>query len=205
MLSCNPHAKVIDLPEGLDFEPLAKVPEKESKPVVVFAGRLKRAKRSDHAIRAYKVVKAKVPQAKLWVLGDGPFRAELERTAGAGVRFFGRLNNVERRELIRRSWVLVNPSIREGWGLNVVETNALGTPCVVYDVAGLRDSVKNNENGLIAEASDIEDLAAKIVMVLEDEVLRNKLSWKALDTCRRFDWNNTVDEFMKIVKEVKRA
>jgi glycosyltransferase involved in cell wall biosynthesis len=194
--------RVFVVSEGLNFKPLDKMPKKEEHPVVAYVGRLRRAKRPDHAVRAFRIVREKVPDAELWVLGDGSFRKDLEGMAGEGVGFFGGLSDTERRERVGRSWVLVNPSVREGWGLNVVEANALGTPCIAYDVAGLRDSVNNDENGLLAKAGSVEDLAAKTIVILEDEVLRNRLSCRALDYSRQFDWDSTAGEFMKIVKEV---
>jgi glycosyltransferase involved in cell wall biosynthesis len=186
--------------EGLGFRPLAKVPMKEERPVVVFVGRLKRAKRPDHAIRAFRIVRKKVPDAELWVLGDGPSRKDLGGIAGDGVRFFGGLGDAERRDRIGRSWVLVNPSVREGWGLNVVEANALGTPCVAYDVAGLRDAVKESETGLLAEAGNVGDLAIKVCLVLEDGALRLELSKKALDYSKQFSWNQTAETLMKVIR-----
>jgi len=50
---------VFIVPEGLNFTPLDKVPEKTKNPVLVYVGRLKRAKRPDHAIKAFKIVKGK--------------------------------------------------------------------------------------------------------------------------------------------------
>lgn len=189
------HVSVV--PEGLNFEPLNAVPVKDSKPVVIFAGRLKRAKRPDHAIRAFKIVKEKVPDAELWIFGDGPFRHSLERISGSGVSFFGNLDNGERRELLRKSWVLMVPGVREGWGLNVIEANALGMPAVAYDVPGLCDSVRNRETGLLAESGNIEDLAGKTIELLLDAPLRERLSKNALDYSKQFSWEKTADEFMK--------
>jgi len=137
----------------------------------------------------------------LWVLGDGPFREDLVRLAGKGVRFFGGLQDAERRELVKRAWVLVNPGIREGWGLNVVEANGLGVPCVAYDVAGLRDSVKNGETGLLAEAGNVEALAEKVVTVLNDDTLRKELSQNALEYSGKFDWDRSAEEFMKVLEQ----
>jgi glycosyltransferase involved in cell wall biosynthesis len=194
--------RVFVVPEGLNFEPLDKVPQKEAHPVVAYAGRLKRAKRPDHAIRAFKIVKEKVPDAELWILGDGPFKEDLASMADEGVRFFGGLDDVERRELLRRSWVLGNPSVREGWGLNVVEANALGTPCVAYDVAGLRDSVKDGETGLLTEAGNVDDFAEKILDVLHDGALRERLGRNALEYSRGFSWDKTAEEFMKILEKI---
>jgi glycosyltransferase involved in cell wall biosynthesis len=192
--------EVFVVPEGLNFKPLSEVPEKESYPVVVYVGRLERAKRPDHAIRAIRVVRKRLPDAELWVLGVGSFGMDLERMAGDGIRFFGCLSDTNRRDLVSRSWVLVNPSVREGWGLNVVEANALGTPCVAYDVAGLRDSVTNDETGLLAEAGNVEVLAEKIVTVLDDDALRKELSQNALDYSRQFSWDRSAKEFMKILQ-----
>jgi len=191
--------RVLVVPEGLNFTPLSEVPEKEEYPVVVYAGRLKRAKRPDHAIRAFKIVKEKFPDAELWVIVQGPFRRDLERMAGDGVKFLGGLSNEERRRLLARAWVLVNPSVREGFGLNVLEANALGTPCVTYNVAGLRDSVRDGVTGLLVPSGDVEALAEAIIRVLSDDGLRERLSRNALGWARSFSWDKTAKEFLKIV------
>jgi glycosyltransferase involved in cell wall biosynthesis len=192
--------QVFVVPEGLNFTPLSVVPEKALKPVVIFAGRLKRAKRPDHAIKAFKIAKDKVPEAELWVLGDGPFRRDLEKMACNDVKFLGVLPDVERRNLIRTAWVLVNPSIREGWGLNVVEANALGVPCVAYDVGGLRDSVKDGVTGLLVENSNVVAFAEAVIRVLQDDALRRRLSKNALKCAKEFSWDKTAEEFMTFLE-----
>lgn len=187
------------VPEGLNFKPLHTLPEKEDHPVIVFSGRLKRAKRPDHAIKAFKNVKETLVDAELWIIGDGPFKQDLEKMAFDGVKFFGILTNEERRALLRRCWVLVNPSIREGWGLNVIEANALGTPCVGYNVPGLRDSIKDGETGLLARNGDIEKLSEKLFDILSNDTLRNKLSLSSLKYSQNFSWDKTAKGFIKIV------
>jgi glycosyltransferase involved in cell wall biosynthesis len=187
--------------EGLNFAPLDGVPEKEGFPVVVFVGRLNRAKRPDHAVRAFSTVREKLPEAELWVVGDGYFRKNLEKIAGSGVKFFGGLDDVKRRELVRRAWVLVNPSVREGWGLNVVEANGLGVPCVAYDVGGLRDSIRDGVTGLLAVDGCVDDLAGRVVSVLQDESFRFELSKKALEYASGFSWDRTAQEFMKMLEQ----
>jgi glycosyltransferase involved in cell wall biosynthesis len=195
---------IVVIPEGLSFEPLREVPEKEKHPVVAYTGRLKKAKRPDHAIRAFRVVKKIVPDAELWILGEGPFRSDLERMAGDGVKFFGGLSDEERRERVGRSWVLVNPSVREGWGLNVTEANAMGTPCVAYDVPGLRDNIKNGETGILAEAGNVGHLAKDVVAILIDRAPRKRLSENALAYSKRFDWNISAEEFEEALKRALR-
>ncbi len=162
----------------------------------LFSGRLKRAKRPDHAIKAFEIVREKIPNAELWVFGDGPFRKKLESISGSGVSFFSKLSTLERREYLRKSWVLMVPGLREGWGLNVVEANALGVPCVVYNVPGLRDSVKNGETGLLVESGNIQSLAEGVINILRDQSLRQKLSLNALNYAKEFNWDKTANEFI---------
>ena len=192
--------RVFVVSEGLDFRSLDEVPEREGFPVVVFVGRLKRAKRPDHALRAFSIVKEMVPEAELWVIGDGYFRRDLEKIAVDGVRFFGGLSNVERRRLVGRAWVLVHPSVREGFGLNVVEAAGFGVPTVAYDVAGLRDSVQDGVTGLLVEDGNVRGLGEALVRVLEDEELRLRLSKNALEYSKGFSWDRTAGEFLKVLE-----
>jgi len=194
--------RIFIVSEGLSFPPLNKLPQKEGYPSVVYAGRLKKAKRPDHAVRAFKIVKEEIPEAELWIVGEGHFRKDLERMAPEGVKFFGGLSDGERRELVKKAWVLVNPSVREGFGLNIVEANALGTPCIAYDVAGLRDSVKNGRTGLLARAGDVEDLADKVVTVLKNDLMREMLKRKAFEYSKKFSWQKSAEEFLKVIRNV---
>jgi glycosyltransferase involved in cell wall biosynthesis len=190
------------LPEGLNFEPLTIIPKKNTVPTIVFSGRLKHAKQPDHLIKAFVGIKKKCPRAELWIVGDGALRKILERKAVDGVTFFGVLDNGQRRELIANAWVLVNPSVREGFGLNIIEANALGTPCVAYDVPGLRDSVKNLQTGLLAKAGSIDDLSEKILAVLGNEELRFDLGKRALDYSGIFNWKNCSERFLSIISSL---
>jgi glycosyltransferase involved in cell wall biosynthesis len=188
---------VIVVQEGLNFKALDILPVKNPKPIVIFAGRLKRAKRPDHAIEAFKIIKKRIPEAEMWVFGDGPLRQKLEQTAGTGVKFFGDLPAVERRGLAVQSWVLVNPAVREGWGLNVIEANALGVPCVAYNVHGLRDSVRPGVTGLLVETGDIVALAENVISLIEDEKRRQAFSLEALRYAKRFSWDKTAEQFLR--------
>lgn len=184
------------VPEGLNFEPIAALSKKDVKPIVVFSGRLKRAKRPDHAVKAFAKVKEKYSNAELWVFGDGPFRKNIENKAGLGVQFFGHLDSSKRRELLAKSWILMAPGLREGWGLNIIEANALGVPCVAYDVPGLRDSVKNGETGILVESGNIESLAQSMISLLENPVKLEMLSLNALNYAKEFNWDKTANEFI---------
>jgi glycosyltransferase involved in cell wall biosynthesis len=100
--------KVFVVSEGLNFEPLDAMPKKSAFPLVVYSGRLRKAKRPDHAINAFKEVKARIPEAQLWIIGNGPFLPDLKKIAGAGVKFFGNIDNDQRRKINAQAWVLLN-------------------------------------------------------------------------------------------------
>jgi glycosyltransferase involved in cell wall biosynthesis len=195
--------RVFVVGEGLNFEPLKGIDEKTGNPVIVFAGRLKKAKRPDHAIEAFKIVRGEIPKAELWIIGDGYLEGKLKKIAPGGVMFFGKVSNEERRELIRKAWVLVNPSVREGFGLNVIEANALGLPAIAYDVAGLRDSIIDGKTGLLVKHENVEALARATIQVLATDNLRIKLSEEALTYSEGFSWDKVADEFMKVVRTIE--
>ena len=190
--------QVFIVPEGLNFDPLAELSHKSTHPVVVYVGRLKRAKRPIHAITAFKKVKERLPDAELWLIGDGPIRSKLEDKSGQGIRFYGRLDNPERRRLIEQSWVLVNPGIREGWGLNIVEANALGVPSVAYFVPGLKDSVQDDVTGFLVENGNVQAMADGLLTLLTNETLRTRFSENALMYSRNFSWDSTARQFLRI-------
>jgi glycosyltransferase involved in cell wall biosynthesis len=128
------------VPEGITRRPRPDVP-REPRPTVVFVGRLASNKGPLAALAAFRLLRGRVPDARLWFVGDGPQRAAVAARAGPGVTLFGRVSGTERDELLARAHVLVVTSVREGWGLVVDEAAAMGTPTVGYDRPGLRDSV----------------------------------------------------------------
>jgi glycosyltransferase involved in cell wall biosynthesis len=184
---------------GLNFKPLTEVPLKAAYPVIVYAGRLNRAKRPDYAIMSYKIVKQSLPDAELWIIGNGYFKEELRKISIKGVIFFDDISNDQRRELISRAWVLVNPSIREGFGLNIIEANAMGVPSIVYNVHGLRDSVIDNYTGLIIQKNNIESLAEGITTLFKNDDLRERLTKNSLRHAKNYDWENTAKAFLKVI------
>ena len=122
---------------------------KEEHPTVVFLGRLVAMKRPEDALHAFRILAHSQPSAKLWIIGDGPRRAALEREVPASVTILGRLPADEVVERLVRAHVLVSTSIREGWGLNVSEAAVCGTPTIGYSVPGLVDSIPASGGALV--------------------------------------------------------
>lgn len=154
---------------GIDTVPLASLPAKPlASPVRLIAvSRLAPNKRIDHALRAADLLNQRGVPATLTVVGGGEDESRLRSVAAtlthsARIRFTGSLAEAAKNEAMQEAHLLVHTSIREGWGLNVTEANAVGTPAVVYPVHGLVDSTVNGETGLVTEEETPDSLAAAI-------------------------------------------
>jgi glycosyltransferase involved in cell wall biosynthesis len=183
------------IPMGKSIKSLDEIRQKEDNITIAFIGRLKKHKLPDHAIKAFLVIKKEIPSAKMWVIGDGYMLKELKRTVNKDVTFFGHVSNDVKFHLLSRSHLVLIPSMREGWGLIVTESNAMGTPVVAYNVNGLRDSVIDGTNGILVKDKNPESLAKSALRILRDEAMLKGFSENALEYSRGFSWDKTADYF----------
>jgi glycosyltransferase involved in cell wall biosynthesis len=138
---------------------------------IVSVGRLVPHKGVKDILSALPSVVRKVPQLTFHVVGDGPDRRSLEDHAdGLGLRdnvvFHGAVPAAKRDALVRTSWLCVNGSHGEGWGLSVIEANGAGVPVLAYKRPGLRDSILDGETGWLLEED--ETLSGSLTSVLEE-------------------------------------
>jgi len=204
-----PRSNIHTINYGVD-KLLYKPGEKSPTPLVIYLGRVRRFKGVHYLIRAMRRIVQDVPGTKASIVGKGEPTYELELrqlvvglklTKDVGFHEFGfRDSSMQKIKLLQKAWVLVFPSIREGFGLTVVEANACGTPAVVTNVPGLRSTVKNNETGLLVPPRDVDALAEAVIMLLKDETLRARLSTSALQWSRNFDWDRTADQTLSILR-----
>ena len=162
-------------------------------PLIGYFGRLKKYKFVEHLLRALTAVRMEVPDVKLVIIGEGDNRASLEDLArrlgvSEAIRFTGFVDEKEKVRLLQEVWFVVNTSSKEGWGLTVVEANACGTTVLASDVPGLRDAVKDGETGLLYEFGNINELSAKMELLLGDAALRQRLAGAAYAWAGGFDW-----------------
>ena len=168
---------------------------KAARPTLVFVGRLRRYKGLDWVLRSLPRVLEQVPQARLQVIGDGPWQPELVRQAAArgvahAVEFCGFLPFAEKVRRIQSAWAVVQPSPKEGWGLTVVEAGACGTAVVAADSPGLRDSVRRDETGLLVRYDDDAALSGALTRVLTEADLRERLAAAGVAWAGRFRWDD---------------
>lgn len=156
---------------GIDIVPLKELePKPLQEPLELIAvSRLAPNKRIDHAILATRLLRERGIDARLTIVGTGETEAQLRHLAahnGSSVTFTGLLPENEKNERLRRAHLLLHTSIREGWGLNVLEANAVGTPAVVYPVPGLVDATLHDETGIVTQAETPASIVDGILLLL---------------------------------------
>jgi len=171
-------------------------------PRIAYLGRLEPYKRVDLLLRAAARLVPRFPDLEIVLIGRGSARAGLERLTDslglrARTRFAGFVPDDERDALLAEARVCVCPSVKEGWGITVIEVNAVGTPVVATDAPGLRDAVRHGETGLLVADGPaqafVERLAKRTGELLADDALAERLSQGALAWSRRFSWDATAE------------
>ena len=180
---------------------------KSTVPLLGYVGRIKKYKCVEDLLFASRLVFEKLPQARLVVAGSGDHLDSLKSTArklGIADRtdFTGHVSEAEKVEMLQRVHVVANPSSKEGWGVTVIESNACGTPVVASDVPGLRDAVVDGETGFLVPHGDTGALAGRLLSLLEDDELRGRMSLKAAEWARRFNWDDSAKAVIAGIAEV---
>ena len=176
------------------------VPEFESAepsgaPRLVMLARLVPHKRVEHALDVVARLRDEFPGLQLRVMGSGWWADNLlERRAELGlhdaVSFLGHVTEREKYEELSAAWVHLLPSVKEGWGLSIVEAAHVGVPSVAYlEAGGVRESILDGVTGLLA--TDQDDQVDKVRQLLADAELRVDLGHKARVRSEQFSWDVT--------------
>lgn len=178
-----------------------------SHPTFVYLGRIKKYKRVDMLVRIMPEILKKVPNANLIIAGWGTEAStitdiSMRSAVRKRVKIMGPVSESEKKYLLSKSWIFVNPSIGEGWGLSVIEANLYGTPAIAFRVPGLSESIKDKETGLLAENE--KDLVSKILFVLMNQQERERLSKNAFLWAKQFNWDESAIKSSHILKKAQR-
>jgi len=160
-------------------------------PVVLFVGRLVEGKRPQDAVRAVSRLPDEL-DAKLYVVGDGPMRSELEAMAGERVTFLGQVPYEEMPQVYRSGDVLVLPSRAEGLPRTVLEAMASGLPVVVSDLEQVAPVV--GDAGVTVPVGDVGGFVSGLEAMLagEYEDPRSVIEGS-------FDWAETVERTTEVL------
>ena len=195
---------------AINFGPVVLPTFKQSDPTLMYLGRLVRMKAVEDAIKALGFVRHRFPRAQLWIVGHGDDEYELELrrlTSQLGlsdvVTFCGALNDKDKRLRLESAHILIHPSHREGWGINVIEANASGTPAVAYRVPGLRDSILHDRTGLLCAPRRPEELAYAVIALLANPAQYARFQEEALTWSRRFSWDDASNRSLDVLRRTQ--
>lgn len=177
-------------------------------PQLLVLGRLVPHKRIEIAVTVAERLGAEFPGLRLVVAGRGwwedSLRAEVERRGlGDVVDMVGHVSDEERHRLYGGSWLSLVPSVKEGWGLVVVEAGLHELPSIAFDGAGgLTDSIVDGQTGLLAREDDVEHFIELARDLLTDRAKRRDMGLAAAAFARRFTWAQTVAGYEELVTEL---
>jgi len=164
--------RTVPLGLGSNFGSVTPGPARQ--PAVLMVGRLDRNenyKGHQQMIHAWPIVLQRMPQAQLWIVGDGDQRPDLEkavreRAVTPSVRFFGQISDSEKDRLIVQSRCLALPSRSEGFGLVYLEAMRMGRPCLVSNLDAGREVVNPPEAGLAVDPLNYSNIADAVERLL---------------------------------------
>lgn len=209
-----PPERIFTITEGSDIPAVAQPKSRvERAQRFVFVGRICMMKRVDLLLRAFAKHRALCPTSKLVLVGamDENFRTEFdallaELAVGAAVELAGRVSQARKAELLGDSLALVSCSMREGFGLIVVEASSQGTPSLTFDVNGYRDLVEPGKNGYMVAFPDLDALAARMRdIVVMDAAPYEELCRSALAISMRYSWDHTATDIDRILTQITRS
>ncbi len=178
---------------------------------LAYVGRLEAYKRVEIFLEAVAHLVPRFPDLEAVVIGRGDERERLAGVAeelgiGARTRFTGFVPDEERDRLLSGSRVCVCPSMKEGWGITVVEASAHGVPVVATDAPGLRDAVRPGRTGLLVsdrpEAGFSTRVAEAVASILQDEELGERLGTGGREWARRFTWDEAANVMEREIRSV---
>ena len=194
------------LPIGLTVPKGLRKSPKDRNPTIIYLSRINKQKGIEDAIDAFKTINEAIPNSRLWIVGSGipEYVAKIKnRVKSYGLshatKFFGFVDEKQKFELLSRSRLLLFPSIHEGWGIVIAEAGIMGTPSVVYNVAGVRDVIRNGERGIMAEKNRPDLLAKAIIHLLKNDKLYKDLLLKIKSFEKEVGWENTAKVAFSVI------
>jgi phosphatidylinositol alpha-1,6-mannosyltransferase len=185
-----------------------------ARPSIVVVGRLaERYKGHDVLLRALPAVRARVPDARLEIVGDGPLRPELEQLArelglAGAATFHGAIADGPRDAILREASVFAMPSrierdgAGEGFGIVYVEAGAQGLPVVAGNVGGAADAVVAGETGLLVDPESSQAVADALVQLLLDRERALRMGRAGWTRARSLSWSHAAAQVEAVLSEV---
>lgn len=199
---------VVVIPNGVDvskFREESEVADFKKEPEDFYLVTTSRLVKKN-AVRDVIIALTYLPKnIKFLIIGDGSLRRELEgavaeKDLSDRVMFLGEIEHYRIIPYLKASDIFIRPSLSEGFGNSFVEAMASGLPVIATPVGGIVDFLRDGETGLFCEVNNPEDIARKVVALVENPDLRDKIVSRASDMVRKdYDWNIIADKMKRSV------
>ena len=193
------------LPAGFSIR---REPRSFSEPITLgVVSRLEKIKGMDLVVPAFARVRAKYPNTRLIVVGDGSLRERMQRQAqelncADGIEWAGRQPQDRLTDWYGRMDIVLMPSRSEGFGLTAIEAMANGCVVVASRTGGLPEVVRDREVGLLHKPESITDMVVKIVSLLGDTDLLSRYSTAALAYVGQYSFERYSQLFNDLYKRL---
>lgn len=201
--------KIHVIPNGFEME----VPEvcsvkKDPMPILITVGNVTQRKGQQNVIRALPVLLKKYPDLEYHIVGIPTDKTKLEKLAlGLGVEksvmFYGKVDEESKQELLLQADVFVMLSEKtkrgdvEGFGIAILEANALGVPGIGARDCGIEDAIKDGVSGRLVNNKSPMELEEALT-----EILRNYQSYSqdAKDWAEGFTWERVIGAYLGVLE-----
>ena len=173
---------------------------------IIAVGRLQAQKGFDLLIQSWQLIAARHPDWQLVVYGHGgdlqKLQQQLEKAGlTSSMTFAGTTDNIYKE--YQDSAFYVMSSRYEGWGLVLVEAMSCGLPCVSFDCPyGPSDIIRDGEDGFLVENGNIQQLAEKMELLINNKELRERLGVRARLNAARFTSDNIMPQWTKLFETI---
>lgn len=204
------HDDVTVVPPGVDHQRFSPAGERRDDRILFVAplDSSYRWKGLDVLLEALPIIRRRRPHVELQLVGEGDRRAELsQRAAQEDLPLIlpGRLSESDLVDAYRQATVTVLPSTSdvESFGMVLAEANACGCPVVGSDIGGIPALVRDGENGLLARPGDPNDLADRLLRVIDRPAEARRMGRTGREIVRReYDWDRLAERTQEVLRGV---
>lgn len=196
------HTKCLFIPNVIEI-----IPNKNSKlkdNVLINVGRLEPEKGHLELLEIIKEVKVKIPNIKLYLVGDGSLYEKLKKKVEeyhleSNVILTGFVNKDMLCNYYLESSLFVMTSLTESFGLVLLEAQSYGVPCIAYDSAdGAKELLKNNK-GILVKNRNQKQMVEEIINLLKNKEQLKKMSKIGKDNCTKYYIKNIEKEWLELL------
>lgn len=188
------------------FQPLEV--RQSNKINLTYLGRLVPRKGVKYLLDAYKIIKQRLPELniELNIAGDGPEKDSLMKQSSDNqldVKFLGYIEESNKNHIYNNADICIFPSIEgESFGIVLLEAFACAKPVVAFNNPGYNKVMRNHAPQWLAKNRDVNELAEKILTLINDKNLRISVGQKNLEESKKYDVNTVCNQIMQTYKDI---